>query len=139
MKKKVRNFRIWSIAALVLGLCAVICLTVFGPQKNAFSFHIYYREYVPGMTSRIFWAEDGEFTEENSAGQVLGEDRELWLDIKLQPEKLQDFQWIASDNTQAYAIAQVSFEVDKESTGNLRAAEMAELFEDKGVCTADSF
>jgi len=129
MKKNVWKFRIWSLTVLVLGLCAAISFTVFGPQKNVFSFHVYYREYVPGTTSRIFWAQDGNFTEEKSTAQILEEDRELWMNIKLQPEKLKDFQWIASDHTQSYAIAQVSFAVDKESCGDLRAGEMAEMFE----------
>ena len=127
MRKRFRKSDRYGYALVlllfVLGLgAAFVC-----PVKHDLAVHIYYRSFVPGNTARIFWGGGEAFSEEMSVSQVM-EDRELWLSLAVQPEELQGLLFKGSDLTDSYSLAQLSFTVDGVSTGDLRAAQMADSF-----------
>lgn len=126
---KTASKKIYLILDVILILCftAGIFLTLQYPFRQDFSLQIFYRDFQPGTTSQIFWADGGSFSEEASDSQIL-ETREVSLSVNAPADTLSSLRLDGSNSETPYSIAMISFLIDDESFLAMRAAELSEAF-----------
>lgn len=127
MKKIFKKTYIYADIAIILCLIVGLVWAICSPLSYELSARIYYREFQTGITSKIYWTRDDNFTEADSAGEIL-DDRETLLVLGICPEDLKGVRFDASDLQEKHSIAQLTFLVDGVSCGDMRAQQLYEAF-----------
>lgn len=126
MKNVTKRIRLADCCILLLFLLSLFRVFL-APVRQTLSVDLYYRNSDPGITSQLFWGENGELSRERcSDGIREGNIAEFSLSQK--PEDLQMLRLDPSNTEAVYSITHIGFLLDGEYFRTMSASEIMEKF-----------